>query len=669
MRWHWLILGGGILVTAAIRGWLASRVSMPWLFSDELVHSELAKNLAGGSLFEIRGVHVNVTYAYPLVLAPAWLLPSMASTYAVAKGIDVVLVSAAAVPVYLWGRRLVSPVGAAVAAVLVLLLPELALSTALMQENLAFPAFLVAVLALGLVLEAPTPRRQLLLIAATVVAAAARFELLILVPIIPTAIVLARASARRLAGVLAPSLGLIVAMIAFAAARPSRFQDALQTFPETSAGYSVGGVLRWLVRTLAELDLSTGAIPLVALVLLTAARGTRRPGERAFLAVTWACLAWFLVLGGLSGSWEPFGLKERYVFYLQPLLLLALLLWVERGAGRRLFVALVTVDLLALTVAFLPLGSLLTAGSLPGNALGMEPYRRLGNLIGFGDGLRTLLIVGVVAVPLIAVVAPRRRVLVVAFTAVFLAVSAGLAARIADDQARAVAQAALLPADRSWVDAAVGKDANVVLLNTANFMPETLERDFFPIWLPWWETEFWNRSARTVDSLGSPEPLPLAQRSGVLSWATGVVSGVPPASLVLVDPRFELAGRRRGATSTFVLYDRVAFPLRLVSATEGVFRDGESTPYAAYDRWRGGSRRVRIAIARPEGAGPIGVSIRVGMLTANGPAPVMGRVTATKEVSVGRAGTVTVAVPEAPFRIEVKFGSGILGVIRFSPSG
>jgi len=32
----------------------------------------------------------------------------------------------------------------------------------------------------------------------------------------------------------------------------------------------------------------------------------------------------------------------------------------------------------------------------------------------------------------------------------------------------------------------------------------------------------------------------------VLSWATGVVSGVPPAPLVLVDPRFEAAGRRRG---------------------------------------------------------------------------------------------------------------------------
>ncbi len=672
MRLHWSILAGGILVTAGIRAWLASRVSTPWLFSDELIHSELAKNLAGGSLFEIRGEHVNITYAYPLVLAPAWLLPSLASTFAAAKAIDVALVSAAALPVFLWGRRMLTPTGAAAAAVLTLLLPQLALSSALMQENLAFPAFLLAVLALGLVLEEPTPRRQMLLVAAIALAATARFELLILVPIVPTAVVLARASARRLAGVLVPTVGVIVAMITFAAIQPSRLQKTLQTFPETSAGYSVGGVLKWLVRSLAELDLSTGAIPLVALVLLTAARGaSRRPGERAFLAVTWSCLLWFLVLGGLSGSWEPFGLKERYVFYVQPLLLLALVLWVERGGARRWRALLPAVGVLALAVGFLPLDSLLTAPSRAGNALGIELFKRLGDAIGFGGGLKAVLVVAVVSLPIVAVLAARRRrqLAVVGLVALFLAMSSVLAARLVDDQARAVAQTAVLPSDRSWVDSAVGKGANVVLLNTANFMPETLRGDFFSIWVPWWETQFWNRSARTVYSLGSPEPLPLAQRPGVLDWATGVVTGVPPASLVLVDPRFEVAGRRRGATSAFVLYDRVASPLRLVSATEGVFRGGESTAYAAYDRWPGGSRTVLIGITRAADVGPIDVHVRVGTLIASGPGPAMGAVAGTKEVTLDGSGSITVPVPRAPFRIEVKFGPGIRGVIRFSPSG
>jgi hypothetical protein len=573
------------------------------------------------------------------------------------------------VPVYLLGRRLVSPVGAAVAAVLAILVSDLALTGALMQENLAYPAFLAAALLLVLCLEEPTPLRQVGLLAAIAVAATARVELLVLVAIVPTAVLLARASIRRLAGVVVPTVGVIVVLAVLDAVQPSRLQDALQTFPETSAGYSVGAVLTWIVRSLAELDLATGAIPLVALVLLTLPRTTpRRPAERAFLAVTWASLGWFLVVGGLSGHWEPFGLKERYLFYVEPLLLLGLVLWVELGPARRLRVALVAAGALALSVAYLPLHSLLTAPSLPGNALGMEVFRRIGNVIGFGDGLRAVLIVAVIALPLAAVALARRRTAALVFVGVFVAVSAAFAARVADDQARAVAATATLPANRSWVDAAVGKGTNVTLLNTSNFMPETVRREIFPIFAPWWETQFWNRSARTVDSLGSPEPLPLAQGSGTLDWATGVVSGVPPAAAVLVDPRFEVAGRRRGASNALVLYDRVPSPVRLVSATEGVFRDGESSAYAAYDRWGHGARTVRIAIARPEGSDPIRVHVKVGSLTANGAGPAMGRVTATRDVEL-RSGTITMPVPTAPFRVEVRYDPGIRGTVRFTPTG
>jgi hypothetical protein len=139
-------------------------------------------------------------------------------------------------------------------------------------------------------------------------------------------------------------------MVAVEAAWPSLVRDALQTFPETGAGYTVGGVLAWLVRTLAALALATGVVPLVALVVVTLARG---PGaaEWAFVAVAWACLIWFLVLGGLSGSWQPYGLKERYVFYLQPLFLLALVLWAERGTVRRLWIILAAIGAVALAVA------------------------------------------------------------------------------------------------------------------------------------------------------------------------------------------------------------------------------------------------------------------------------------------------------------------------------
>src|SRR5262249_10920097 len=296
----------------------------------------------------------------------------------------------------------------------------------------------------------------------------------------------------------------------------------------------------------------------------------------------------FRGIAGRPVTRRPAGLKCGCVSSPRPLLLRGLVLWAERGAGRRLRFVLPVVAAVALAVAFLPLEPLLTAGSLSGNALGMELFHRLGDLVGFCSGLLALLIVAVVVLSLVALVR-RGRWLVVGLCAVFIVVASGFSARLADDQARAVAATAQMPSNRSWIDATVGKDGDVELLNTANFMPETLRGDYFSVWAPWWETQFWNRSARSVDSLGSPEPLPLPQRNGTLNWATGAVTGVPPSRYVLSDPRFVVRGRSLPGSRPFVLY-QAASPFRLRQAVEGVFRDGESSPYAAFDSWESASR-------------------------------------------------------------------------------
>ena len=48
----------------------------------------------------------------------------MSTRYALAKALNVVLMTAAAVPLFLWARRLVSPGWSAVAVALTLLLPS-----------------------------------------------------------------------------------------------------------------------------------------------------------------------------------------------------------------------------------------------------------------------------------------------------------------------------------------------------------------------------------------------------------------------------------------------------------------------------------------------------------------------------------------------------------------
>jgi hypothetical protein len=110
-----------------------------------------------------------------------------------------------------------------------------------------------------------------------------------------------------------------------------------------------------------------------------------------------------------------------------------------------------------------------------------------------------------------------------------------------------------------------------------------------------------------------------------------------------------------------VLYE-AAKPLRLLRAVEGVFRNGESSAYAAFDSWEN-APRIRIS-AR---AVPVTVNVRVGTLAQNPSAPTMGRVTYTKDVTLRRPGSFSVPVPPAPFRIEVRYRSGRRGTLEFLP--
>src|SRR3954454_20268869 len=82
-----------VAVAALVRALLAQQNVTPWIFVDELLHSELAKNVAAGHGFDVRGRPLAVTYVYPVLIAPAWWLGSAAATYATAKAIGAVLFS------------------------------------------------------------------------------------------------------------------------------------------------------------------------------------------------------------------------------------------------------------------------------------------------------------------------------------------------------------------------------------------------------------------------------------------------------------------------------------------------------------------------------------------------------------------------------------------------
>ena len=94
-----LALGALLLVSLVVRIWLTGRIATPWIMIDELIYSEMAKSFASSGHFLIRGAPSDVvSVAYPALISPAWWLHPMSTTYGVAKAINVVLMTAAAVP-------------------------------------------------------------------------------------------------------------------------------------------------------------------------------------------------------------------------------------------------------------------------------------------------------------------------------------------------------------------------------------------------------------------------------------------------------------------------------------------------------------------------------------------------------------------------------------------
>jgi hypothetical protein len=185
----------------------------------------------------------------------------------------------------------------------------------------------------------------------------------------------------------------------------------------------------------------------------------------------------FAVLVGLSAvaaSWEPQGLKERYTFYVAPLLLLALVVWIERGAVARWWAAVV----LAALVCALPLGRLFREPSLLGNAWGLLPFERAGL-----TAARILVVdaVGAVGACALFLFAPR---LALAGVALFLAASTLVVYSTIRNQSRAVLALSGLQ-DKTWLGA-----GPAVYLNATNFEQEARIGHSFEEWVPAWHTRF-----------------------------------------------------------------------------------------------------------------------------------------------------------------------------------
>ncbi len=166
---------------AALYAWQASRRPVPTLFTDELELTQLARAIAHTGEPARRGVPYGgfaslVAYA----LAPVWWLGSSTASWAAAKLILVLAMTATIFPAYGLARMVVPKwyaLGAAGAAVAV---PALAYAPFLVEEPLAYPLATLALWLIARSLARPSWGRAAAAFAASAAAALTRTQLAVL---------------------------------------------------------------------------------------------------------------------------------------------------------------------------------------------------------------------------------------------------------------------------------------------------------------------------------------------------------------------------------------------------------------------------------------------------------------------------------------------------------
>jgi hypothetical protein len=676
-----LALLGVLVVAVLVRLILVRGNEAPWIMVDELLYSESAKSLAAEGELRHREGPAPFLGIYPFLIAPAWLAESMATTYAIAKAINVLLMTLAAVPVFFWARRLVSPLAALIPATLVLIMPAFYLTGLLMTENAFFSAFLLATFAIAVALERPSLLHQGFALAAVGVAVAVRLQALVLLGVLVSAAVLnallelrarddgsphGRLFLRRLSPLWPTGVALVAVVVSYFAAKTIQDESlatGLGSYAEVATvSYDWWDALRWTVYHAAGLGLSVALLPLSALVVLAGLVWRRdyasTAAERAFVAVALSAVVWLTIEVGVFASRFAFRIEERTLFHVAPLLLIALVLWIQRGAPRpRLLGAIASLIPAALLIAF-PFESLLNV-SLLSDAFSLIPLLELAG----NEGVVTVRIVVASAAILLAVLffsVPVRMLAwaVPALVASFFVGWSYVVQERLDSHSEAVRGVPVVGDRVSWVDEELGEGANVAFLYTSNVDPHAL-----------WQTEFWNRAIGPVVNIGQRELGPLVETATTIDYETGelvpvagqpLAAGTSTATHVLTPRTHPLQAplaAQRGPWSIFVAEP----PVRLAAATDGVAADGWMGADASYthfveqeDGGRIGVRLSRFSWSGPDVPGEIRVRVGDLVLSANG-APRIGRLTstATGTIHAGQEETFLLETPPPPFRVEI----------------
>jgi hypothetical protein len=569
IAWSGITVASLIVISSAGRIWLGRSIPTPWVSPDEVIYALLGRTLYTSGRLAIENAQSDFySLIYPALIGPplAWL--NVGRGYAVAKALGAVTMSTAAWPAYVWARGLVGARSAIAVAALTLALPAFSYSGLLMTEVVFYPLLALTAWQMARTIAEPTALRQAGLVVLIGAAALTRLQGVVLVVVLPTALVLARAPLRRYVIALAGVAALAVAWLLWQLLRGGGVLGAYST--TASRGYHVGAALRFIVYHAGALVLETGLLPVAAVALLWSARHRLGAEARASLAVATALSAWLVIQVGVFASRYVGHLAERDLIAAAPPLFVCFAVWLREGAPRpRWRTALVALCGLACVFAW-PLRSLLTADAVPDSPTIAVLYRAVGTA---ALGRQQLLIDGGLALgAAVLLLAPARLLRVTPLALVALLGFESVVAANAAASGAGRLRDTLVGPSPTWIDESGSGPASMLYAGAQQ-------------WNVAWETLFWNRRVGQVLALPGAAVIGPAPGGAVTVGSDGIVrqNGSPVRSRSVVAPSNVQLGGTRSADAGSGLAGvpiglslwRTEVPLRILSRSSGLQPNGD----------------------------------------------------------------------------------------------
>jgi hypothetical protein len=601
--WAWLT---AIVVGSSVfRALLGRELVAPFIMVDEIIWSEVARGIADAGEPLLRDQpDPGYSPVYPLLISPIYaLFSSLPDAYGAVKALNAVVMSLAAVPAYFLARRVASQGLSLLAALLAVAIPSLAYTGTVMTENVFYPLFLLYALVLVLVLERPGALRVVALLVLLGLAYSTRVQAVALAPAALLApFVLAifaresiRATVSRFRWLYGIVAGLILVALAGLLVAGRTPKDLLGAYsPVGDREYDFAEALRYVWWHVAELSLYVLVIPLAATIVLVGRARSLDERLQAFLAATVALTVCLVPVVATFASEFSDRIEERNLFYVAPLLGIALVAWIGLGAPRPRVLAGASAAVSAVLVVAIPFDRFLTTSAIT-DTLMLLPLWSLQDRIGedWVTPAAAALSVGLAAAFLLV---PRRYAIALPLLVLGLWVLAIRPIFWGTHGFERFSRGALFQgirtAERDWVDTALPSGARAAFLWTGRIDRLTVNQN-----------EFFNRAVGRVYYVADPTPGGLPETRVRIDPETGRVT-LPDGNAVtdeylLADSSFEPDGKRIAQDKGWgVTLWRVNTPLVSAVRIDGLYpNDTWSGPEVTYTRRRCAPGRLSVSLS------------------------------------------------------------------------